>query len=222
MIRGAIFDMDGVLLDSMPVWDTIGEQYLRMQGKKPRPGLQEILFTKSMMESAAYIREEYQVDKTEHQILEEIIQLIYGWYKDTIPLKRGVRIFLQYLKDRNIPMTIATSSDKKLAVAGLTSNGILEFFENIITCREVGVGKESPLVYEEASRYMGTCKQETWVFEDSLHGIRTAKQAGFYTVGIYDKASHNMQQKIQKEASFYLESFEQMQVLVEYWEGEKR
>ena len=61
----------------------------------------------------------------------------------------------------------------------------------------------------EASKFLGTAAEDTWVFEDGLYAVRTAKQAGFHTVGIYDPASCKDQEKLRKEADIYLENLKE-------------
>lgn len=205
MVTGVIFDMDGVLLDSMPVWENIDIIYLREHGKEPRPGLSEVLLTKSLSEAADYIRTEYGLPKTTEEIVREIVDAIHEQYKTKIPMKKGALAFLKQLKAHGIAVTVATSSDRVLAEAALKRLGMLPFFEGIFTCEEAGAGKrESPAVYRNALACMGTKIEETWVFEDVLHGIRTAGQAGFKTVGIYDAASEGNLALLQQEATMYL------------------
>lgn len=204
MITGAIFDMDGVLLDSMPVWDQAGKWYLELQGRTPEPELTRVLFTKSMMEAAEYIRVTYSIPKTMEEIMEGIIEIIRRHYETDIPAKPGVLSFLKKLKEKNIPVTVATSSDRVLVQAGLGRLGILEYVDGIFTCCEVGIGKDHPDVFLKALESMGTKIEETWVFEDSLHAILTAKKAGFPVIGLYDEASDKNQDKIKKEADIYL------------------
>lgn len=62
-VRAAILDMDGTLLDSLSIWDTIGEDYLRSLGIVPEPNLSEILRTMSMSQAASYFQEKYGVQK---------------------------------------------------------------------------------------------------------------------------------------------------------------
>lgn len=196
--------MDGVLLDSMGVWERIGCSYLEKQGKTPQPDLKQVLFTKSMMDSARYFREHYGIEKENDVIIAEIVAMIKEYYEKVIPAKAGVADFLSGLKKRGIKMAVATSSDKSLAMGGLAHNGLLEYMEGIISCRQVGVGKERPDVYEAAWKLLGCEKGAAWVFEDSLHGIRTAKKAGFPVVGIYDSASEKDQPQIKDESDCYL------------------
>lgn len=205
MITGAIFDMDGVLIDSMPVWENIDGIYLRGQGKEPEPGLTEILFTKTMHEAAEYMRETYQIPKTAEKITDEVIDLVRCCYREEIPAKAGALPFVRKLKEAGVHIAVATASDRELAEAALLRLGILEHVESIFTCKDAGAGKEtSPAVYLQALRSMGTEPAGTWVFEDVLHGIRTAKKAGFQTAGVYDASSEAHQELIQKEASMYL------------------
>jgi len=205
MIQGAIFDMDGVLIDSMPVWEQAGAWYLESQGKKPEPGLAEVLFAQSMQEAARYMREVYQIPKTEGEIVDGVIQMIYHQYAEKIPAKKGVLDFLSHLKGDGVQIAVATSSDRALAEAGLGRLGILGFVQELVTCKEVDAGKGQPDVYFKALQCLGTERKATWVFEDALHGICTAKQAGFPTVAVYDSASQAAWEKIKKEAVFYME-----------------
>lgn len=197
--------MDGVLLDSMPVWEDAGILYLKEQGREPKPGLTEVLFTKSMLESAEYMREVYELPKSAEEIVQDIIVLIRHYYETKIPMKAGALEFIKRLKEKGIAVTVATSSDRVLAEAGLSRHGILPYVDGIFTCGEAGAGKEkSPAVYLNAQEFMGTKPEETWVFEDVLHGIRTAGKAGFPTAGIYDVSSEDNRELIQKESTIYL------------------
>lgn len=205
MIRGAIFDMDGVLIDSMPVWEDIDGIYLRGQGKEPEPALTEVLFTKTMAEAAEYMRSAYRIPKTAEQIISEIIDLIRHYYEEEIPMKTGALSFVKKLKEAGVHITVATASDRTLAVSALKRLGIFQYVEGIFTCEDAGAGKEaSPAVYLNASGSMGTEPAHTWVFEDVLHGIRTAGRAGFRTVGVYDASSEPHRRLIEEEASVYL------------------
>lgn len=207
MITGAIFDMDGVLLDSMGIWDSVGKQFLIRHGKKPEPDLAQVLFTMHMQESAEYMRVKYDLPGTSREILQQIVDLVEEYYAHVILPKEGAGEFLQRLKERGVSVTVATANDRRLALAGLEGGGLLPYIDEIFTCGEVGQGKESPGVYQAAWKSMGTELAHTWVFEDSLHGILTAQKAGFPTVGIYDKSSKQHLSDIKQNCTYYLGDF---------------
>lgn len=221
MVTGVIFDMDGVLLDSMPVWRNIDITYLREHGKEPKQGLAEALLTKSLTEAAEYIRVEYNLPKTAEEIVREIVAAIRYQYETKIPMKKGALTFLKKLREHGIAVTVATSSDRILAEAAFRRLELLPFIEGIFTCEEAGAGKrESPAVYLNALSFMGTEIEKTWVFEDVLHGIRTAGKAGFRTVGIYDVSSEENLEAIRQEATLYLGDLQDFEMFYRIGNGE--
>lgn len=204
MIKGAIFDMDGVLVDSMPIWHNAGALFLESKGKEPRADLQKILFDKSMMAGAEYMREAYELPMTMEEVMQGVIDIVYKHYQTDIPSKNKVEEFLQKLKEKGVVLALATSSDRKLLEAGLSRLGLLSYFDTTITCLEAGVGKVEPDVYLQAMQRLGTTLEDTWVFEDALHALLTAKKAGFHTVGLYDAASEENQEALRSEADLYM------------------
>ena len=205
-ISGAIFDLDGTLLDSMPVWETIGEDYLRSIGIEPQEDLNEKFRTMSLHQAACYYQNEYGVKLEVDKIIEGIVSLIEDYYINRIPLKKGVPEFLEKLKQKGIKMCIATATERHLAKAALKRCNISDYFVEIFTCSSVGYGKDQPYIYEAACNFMSTHKNETFVFEDALYAAQTAKKAGFYVVGVYDK-SENMQKELRSLADFYIKDF---------------
>ena len=119
MIRGVIFDVDGVLLNSMPVWENLGELYLNRLGIEAEKGLGDTLFTMSLEEGAAYLISHYHLDKTPEEIIKGLNREVQDFYENRVPLKEGVRQYLQEFRERQIPMVIATSGDRKNAEAAL-------------------------------------------------------------------------------------------------------
>ena len=104
-------------------------------------------------------------------------------------------------------MAIATTGDRKNAEAALKRLNVLRFFQGVFTCSEIGSSKNEPDIYYAAALQLDTEPGQTWVFEDALHAIRTAKQAGFRTVGVYDKANDRDLAHIWNTADIYLPEF---------------
>lgn len=206
-IHGAIFDVDGTLLDSMVIWEEAAVRYLHSLGLEPEENLSEKIMTMSMEEGADYVIEHYGVNLTRKEILNGIRELIRGFYEDEVQLKPGVEQVIKTLSDKKIPMIIATSSDSACVTAGLKRLGVWKYFKGILTCTDIGKGKTEPDIYLAAAKEIGSKPSETVVFEDALHAIVTAKKAGFVTVGIYD--SYNQDEKeIRKVADYYYKSWD--------------
>lgn len=219
MIRGAIFDVDGVLLNSMPVWENLGELYLRRLGIEAEKDLGTRLYTMSLEESAKYLIGQYRLDKTPEQVIAEVNLEVKDFYKNRVPLKEGARQYLSELKERGVPMVIATTGDRKNAEAALKRLKVFQFFQGIFTCSEIGSGKNEPDIYYTAALQMDTEPSQTWVFEDAFHAIRTAKQAGFRTVGVYDKANDRDLAGIWNTADIYLPEFKNFEL---FWKRASR
>ncbi|WP_394922552.1 HAD family hydrolase [uncultured Robinsoniella sp.] len=188
-IEGAIFDMDGTLLDSMNMWKNVGSSYVRMKGKVPEADLDEIIKDMSFLESARYIKVHYQFEEDIEAMMDEVNQMVKENYQGKIQEKPFVKEFLERLRDKGVPMCVATATDESLVKACLKRLGLLEYFKEIFTCRNVGAGKEQPDIYEAALQRLGTLKEKTFVFEDVLHAVKTAKQAGFPVAALYDESS---------------------------------
>lgn len=208
-IRSAIFDVDGTLLDSMFIWDTIGETYLRSIGYEPREKLNEVFKNMSLFQAARYYRTEYGVTLSIDEIMNGVNAMLERYYRFEVSLRPGVAELLAQLQASGVKLCIATATDRYLVEAALERCGVLSCFGAIFTCNEVGHGKDEPDIFEEALRFLGTEKAETVVFDDALYAVRTAKEAGFPVAVIYDSHEKN-QEGLRALADFYIEDFSQV------------
>ncbi len=206
MIKGAIFDLDGTLLDSMFIWDTIGEDYLRSLGKEPKENLKEVFKTFGLEQAAHYYRENYGVALSVREIISGVNKMVENYYRDSVLLKPGVKEFLKKLKECGVKMCIATVTDKSFVEAALVRLGVRDYFSEIFTCASVGHSKEEPHIYREAQKHLKTEKSETVVFEDALYALKTAKTDGFITVAVFDIHEKN-QTKLKTEADGYITDY---------------
>ena len=207
MIKGAIFDFDGTLVDSMFIWDTFGEDYLRTLGKEPRENLSETFKTFTLEQAAEYYRKNYGVTLSVEEIVDAVNDMVAEIYRTKVTLKDGVREFLEALKSQGVKMCVATVTDRPIVEDVLCNLGIRDFFTEIFTCAEVGYNKETPHIYRVALEALGTKKDETVVFEDALHALLTAKNDGFTVAAVYDK--HELRQTEMKENSdYYITNYE--------------
>ena len=211
MIKGAIFDLDGTLLDSMFIWDSFGEDYLRTLGKEPKENLTETFKTFTLEQAAEYYREHYGVTLSVGEIVDGVNEMVAEIYRTKVTLKDGVREFLEALKSQGVKMCVATVTDRPIVEDVLCNLGIRDFFTEIFTCAEVGYNKETPHIYRVALEVLGTSKEETVVFEDALHALMTAKNDGFTVAAVYDK--HELRQTEMKENSdYYITNYETVKI----------
>jgi HAD superfamily hydrolase (TIGR01509 family) len=204
MIKGAIFDIDGVILDSMFIWDKAGEMFLNRLGIQPETGLGETMFSMSMSEGAKFLKERYHLHMEEDEIINGINATIKDFYTSQVQLKEGVDLLLKELQYKGIKMVAATSCDREVFERALKRLNVVNYFDRIFTCTEIGAGKVKPDIYIAAAEHMGSVPEHTWVFEDALYAIKTAKDAGFKTVGIYDPSSKKDWDEIKRVSDIYL------------------
>lgn len=209
-MTGAIFDVDGTLLDSMPIWEDVSIRYLKSLGVEAESNLSQKLERMSVEEGAAYIKEKYSLNESEEEIAKATLKIVEDFYYNEAPLKPGVREYLAKLKEEKIPILIATSSVRPHVEAALHRLGVLDFFDRIFTCSEVGEGKTCPLIYEKAGEYIGGNFRDIYVFEDAIHALETAKQAGFYTVAVYDPSAEKDWNRLRKEADVAVTDMRQL------------
>ena len=141
-IQCAIFDFDGTLFDSMQMWNTAADEYLRSIGREPAPGLRDAVKAMSLRRAAEYLQKEYALTRTVEEILAGIDGIVERFYMQEAQPKPGVPEFLREMQRAGIAMCIATATSRYLIEAALKRCGLERFFDAIFTCGEVGHGKE--------------------------------------------------------------------------------
>lgn len=180
--RCAIFDLDGTLIDSLGYWSNLAAEYLAGKGIAPVPEhILEAIRPMTLSQSADLFRREFGLDGDPEA---EMTAMLADHYRDDIPLHPGVRELLDALDGRGVRMCVASATAAALMEPCLERLGVRDRFEFLLSCEDVGAGKDRPDVYLEAARRLGTDPAEITVYEDADYALETAKNAGFRTIDI--------------------------------------
>ena len=113
-LKCVIFDFDGTLFDSMYLWDTVAESYVRSRGKEPKPTVREEVRALSLLQAAEHLKKEYDLAETPEEIMAGIDRIIEHFYRDEVQPKPGVVPFLKELRAKGVDVCIATATDRYL------------------------------------------------------------------------------------------------------------
>ncbi len=204
-ITGAIFDMDGTLLNSMDYWALVADEYLQAVGISSGEDTSRFFLENGMKAWHTYCVEKFGLNATFDEAKRGIYDLMDEKYDTVIDVKEGAREMLDALLAKGVKMCLATATDRASVEKILKRLGIEKYFSRIFTSGEVGAGKREPKIYQVALEYLGTDKETTYVFEDAIYAMRTAYGAGFRVVGIYDKNVYATEDEVRANCHIYLD-----------------
>ena len=186
--KGAIFDMDGTLLDSMPVWKRLTQGYLKQFGVHITDQDYAVTEGFSQPQVAQYFADRYPELPDAQSLMDGMDRLISARYEAIAKPKEGVLDFLEGLRRRGVKMAVATLTARRHAEKALRDRDMLDYFDFMLTIEDIGVSKREPDIYLQSAARMGLEPAECTVFEDAPYACTTAKRAGFYVCGVAEPA----------------------------------
>lgn len=204
---GAIFDLDGTLVNSMYIWDAAPKAVVRRFGGTPPEDLAARIKEMGRREASEYMIQTFSLPCTPEQLMDGVNDLVTDEYRDRVPMKRGADRLLERLETLGVPCGIATASEAFQARDAMVRLGLWKHFLFAFSCQQYGP-KTGPDLYLAAARSLGSPPERTIVFEDALHAAQAARRAGFLVAGVYDPSAEEDQAALRAICHWYLPSLD--------------
>ncbi len=182
-IEAIVFDLDGVILDSEEVWNSVRKEFALAYGGRWDEFDQPAVMGANSMQWAAYMRETSGIPLSDEEIYAGIVQALKDEYARNLPLIPGAREVIEQLASY-YRLGVASSSPRELIQHALELAGLTRHFSALVSSDEVPVGKPAPDVYLEACRRLEASPQQAVAVEDSSNGIASAAAAGLVVVAV--------------------------------------
>lgn len=208
--KAVIFDLDGSLVDSMWLWRDIDIEFLAERGMTLPDTFQREIEGMSFTETAIYSKERFQLTESVEELKDIWNKMAMDKYSNEVDFKPNAELLLQYCKEHQIRLGIATSNSRELVNAVSGALGLHNYIDVIVTSCDVNRGKPAPDVYLEAARQLGVSPEECLVFEDVPAGIMSGKNAAMTVCAVEDDFSKESVAEKRELADYYISDYQQI------------
>ena len=205
-----IFDLDGTLVDSMPIGVGIVVDFLEKRGVSLPSEMIKTLTPLGYKGVAAYYSENLGIPMTAAEIYAEFQRETIKAYGELVPLKKGVKETLEALKQKGFRLCVLTASPNNLTDLCLKRLQIFHLFEKVWSIDDFNLTKADKGIYLAAAKRLGVEISDCVMVDDHLGVLKVAKAAGMATVGVYDEYSADFQEEIRAIADDYVTELSQI------------
>lgn len=200
IMKGAIFDMDGLMFDTEAIWQKNWNALAKERGfELPDNFKYEICGSNG--EKMYGILRKYFVNDDPKELYEECLSRLESDLEIDVPVKEGIKEILDYFKDNNYKIAVASSAKSIRINKNLEKTGLTDYFDAIIGGGDLSIGKPNPEIFIKAAEKIGLETKECYVFEDAYNGVMAGYNAGCKTIMIPDLMEPN--EEIKKMCTVY-------------------
>ena len=208
-MRTFLFDFDGTLVDSMPIYGAMMLRILDEQGVAYASDILKIITPLGYVGTARYFRE-MGVALSESELVALMHRYAVEDYTYRVPEKRGVVETLRIMKARGYSLNVLTASPHAALDPCLKRLGVFELFDHVWSCEDFGTTKSDPEIYRMAAKQMGVPVEQVIFVDDNYNADKTAKEAGMVVWGIYDASSEDYVEEMKKIDDGFAYEFEEL------------
>ena len=187
--KGAIFDMDGTILDSMGYWRSFNVSFLAKRGLEVPEELKGCELTTHSGAAAKLFLQKFDLGMSFEEIIQEFEDGMEPLYASVIDPKPGALDCVRALKRAGLKLCVATLAPRRAAEIALRRHGILDEFEFVLATGETGLSKGGAEIFHRIAGMMNLTAKDCVVFEDSVYAMRGARSAGCAVVAIEEPAA---------------------------------
>lgn len=187
MIKAVIFDMDGVMIDSEPLWEKTERILLARRGIDYSPEYRDRIVGLNQNDSGRLLIDTFKLEETVSDIIDERVDILTAIYEEELELVPQLVPLLDELRRENYPLAVASSSPLRVVNFVLDMFSLHEYFNEVVSGDCAENGKPHPEIYLQAAERLGVKPEECVAIEDSINGVKSAKAAGMYCIAIPDK-----------------------------------
>lgn len=194
----ALFDMDGTLIDSMDRWISIIGEFMDRNKIIITDELISNINTLNLEETIHFLIKNYGLKRSYQESIDDLDKMMMDYYMHHAKLKPGAVELLHRMKEKSIPMAIATATKDLLAIPALEKQGLKEFFTFIQTTENAGFPKARPGYWKIAAERGKKDTNEVVVIEDSLYAASLVHTLGMKVIGVEDKSGEQHKEEMLK------------------------
>jgi len=178
MTKAIIFDMDGVMIQSEPLWEKTERILLRRRSIDYNPTYRDKIVGLNQKDSAGLLKETFGLPETIEEIIAERVEILISLYEEELELVPGLVPLLEELKRKEFLLALASSSPLRVINFVLDRFSLNEFFSVVVSGDSIEFGKPHPHIYLHTAKKLGVPPEKCLVIEDSINGVKSAKKAG--------------------------------------------
>ena len=205
-----ILDCDGTIMDTIGAWHAADHAMTSEAGIELSKRQRDAVNAMTLEEACTYFHEELGIRESAQAVLDAMLSYLLEYYRTQSEANPGALEFVRAMSDASVPMCVLSSSPQSFLQAGLERGGFLPYVQHVISVEDLATTKRDIATYEHVCGLFGVERADSWLFDDSWYALRTAREAGCRTVGVFSADECGTHEELARYSDFVIDSFTEL------------